>query len=154
MNTASRFLPAAVSVVLVVAALPAAAQGAPPTAAPRAAAPAPAPPRGIETIFNALDTDKDKALSLQEFQAGYPGLARAIALELRLRDQFQALDANRNGTLEPAEYANLELVKGAGRAAPPLHAFDADKNQKLDFAEYLAALRRLSAAQPAAAAKK
>lgn len=136
-------------------ALPAGAQtAAAPTAGPRAAIPAQAPARGIETIFNALDTDKSKTLSLQEFQSGYPGLARGVALELRLRDQFQALDANRSGAIESTEYANLELVKRAGKPAPPLGAFDADKDQKLNFAEYLVALRQLSAAQPVAPAKK
>lgn len=154
MNNTSKFLPMAAFGLFIAAALPAGAQTAAPTAAPRLAAPAQAPSRGIESIFNALDTDKDKALSMQEFQAGYPGLARAMALEMRLRGQFQALDANRSGALESAEYANLELVKRAGKAPPPLHAFDADKDQKLDFAEYLVALRQLSAAQPAAAAKK
>lgn len=144
----------AVSGLLVAVVLPTSAQTAAPTAESRTAVPAQASTRGIESIFNALDTDKNKGLSLKEFQAGYPGLARGVALELRLRDQFHALDANRSGAIESIEYANLELVKRAGKPAPPLSAFDADKDQKLNFAEYLAALRQLSAAQPAAPAKK
>ncbi|MFC5569030.1 hypothetical protein ACFPN1_02985 [Lysobacter yangpyeongensis] len=149
MNTRKCISVAAAS-LFVAATLPAAAQ----TPAPRAAASAQAANRGIETIFNALDTDRNRTLSLQEFQAGYPGMARAVVLEMRLRDQFQALDTNRSGAIEQAEYGNLEFVKRAGKAAPSFGAFDADKSQGLNFAEYLAALRRLSAAQPAAPAAK
>lgn len=98
-----------------------------------------------DAIFNALDTSKDGTLSRQEFQAGYPGLARVIVLELRLREQFVALDGDRSGTIEAGEYANLELVRRAGKSAPVLTGFDANKNRKLEFAEYVAAVRQLAA---------
>lgn len=110
------------------------------------------PQDGTGAIFAALDTNKDGTLSRQEFQAGYPGLARAIALELRLREQFQALDADHSGAIEAGEYANLELVRRAGKSAPALAGFDANHDQKLEFAEYVVAVRRL--ATRAAAGKK
>ena len=55
---------------------------------------------------------------------------------------------------KPAEYANLVLVKQAGKAAPGLATFDANKNQKLEFSEYLTVVQRLAASQPAAPAKE
>jgi Ca2+-binding EF-hand superfamily protein len=101
--------------------------------------------------FAALDANQDGALSAQEFQAGYPGLVRAIEIELRLRDQFRALDADRSGAIESGEYARMTLVQRAGTTAPALARFDANHDQKLDFAEYLTAVRALAA--PAASRK-
>ena len=107
-----------------------------------AAASAQAAPSGP---FDALDTNHDGAVSRPEFQAGYPGLVRALTLDLRLRDQFQALDADHSRAIDPAEYAHMALVQRAGRAAPALARFDANHDQKLDYAEYLAAVRTLAA---------
>ena len=133
--------------------LPSLAHPAAPASSQPAADQAQAPPRA-EAIFGALDANKDKALSLQEFQAGYASVQRAIALEVRLREQFQTVDANRSGAIEAGEYTNLALVKRAGKAAPELATFDANKNQKLEFAEYVTVVHRLAASQPAEPAKK
>lgn len=105
----------------------------------------PAASRPAIMVFDALDTDKDGMLSPQEFQTGYPGLVNAILFELRLRDQFQVLDTNKSGAIEADEYANLELVKRLGQSAPAMSEFDANKNQKLEFAEYEATVRQLTA---------
>lgn len=94
-------------------------------------------------IFAALDANHDGNLSREEFRKGYAGLRHAIVLEVRLREQFQAIDADRSGALDAVEYASLALVKQAGQTAPGLSAFDANKNQKLEFEEYLAAVRAL-----------
>jgi Ca2+-binding EF-hand superfamily protein len=104
---------------------------------------------GAQGPFAALDANHDGALSAQEFQSGYPGLVRAIEIELRLRDQFHALDADRSGAIESGEYARMALVQRAGTTAPALARFDSNHDQKLNFAEYLAAVRAL-AAPPAA----
>lgn len=98
---------------------------------------------GSSKVFAALDVDHDGDLSPEEFRKGYSGLRQAIALEVRLREQFQAIDADRSGALDAAEYASLALVKRAGQTAPGLPAFDANKDQKLEFEEYLAAVRAL-----------
>lgn len=103
---------------------------------------------GTDGVFAALDTNKDGTVSRLEFQAGYPGLARAFVVELRLRDQFQLLDANRSGAIEASEYANLELVKRTDKNAPGFATFDINKNQKLEFPEYIAAVRQLTAQAP------
>jgi len=116
-------------------------------AAPAATAPAAAP-----RLFDTLDVNKDQVLSRQEFQSGYAGLQRLIAMQVRLREQFGTLDVNRSGAIDTSEYANLELIKSQGKAAPSLNAFDADHDQKLNFAEYATLVRKLATMQ--AAAKK
>lgn len=94
-------------------------------------------------VFAAMDANHDGNLSQEEFRQGHACLRQAIALEVRLREQFQAIDADRSGALDAGEYADLALVKQAGRNAPGLSAFDANKNQTLEFEEYLAAVRAL-----------
>ena len=94
--------------------------------------------------FAALDANHDGVVSKAEFQAGYPGLVRAITLDLRLRDQFQALDADHSGAIDPTEYVRMALVQHAGPTAPTLARFDANRDGKLDFAEYLTAVRTLA----------
>ena len=121
------------------------------TAVAGGASPAQARPADrVEATFAAWDSNKDHVLSLAEFQAGWAALQKATAIEVRLHRQFQAVDADHDGTLEAGEYANLVLVKRAGTGAPPLSAFDANKDQRLQFPEYLALVRKLGA-QPAAA---
>ncbi|HEY0662926.1 MAG TPA: hypothetical protein VGD21_16565 [Lysobacter sp.] len=115
-----------------------------------AAAPAATTPAAAPRLFDTLDVDKDQVLSRQEFQAGYAGLQRLIAMQLRLREQFATLDIDRSGAIESSEYANLELIKSQGKAAPSLIAFDADHDQKLDFAEYATLVRKLATGQPSA----
>ena len=153
MNTDTFYQATAFCLLLVAGALPAAAQTAAPAGSQPANGQAQAKSR-TEALFGALDTNKDKVLSLPEFQAGYASVQRTIALDLRLREQFRAVDADRSGAIETGEYANLVLVKQAGAAAPGLAAFDANKNQKLEFAEYLTVVHRLAASQPATKAKK
>lgn len=105
-------------------------------------------------VFSALDSNQDQTLSLQEFQAGYAVLQRSFALEIRMRDQFRAVDADHNGAIEVGEYAELALVKRAGNAAPALSAFDTNQDQKLGFDEYLAVVRKLAAPQPTSVPEK
>ena len=119
-------------------------------AAPQASAPQPVAPAGadarVDATFVAWDANRDHLLSLAEFKAGWAALQKATAAEMALHRQFQAMDADRSGALEAGEYANLVLVKRAGKAAPALSAFDADKDQRLQFGEYLDLVHRLGAA--------
>ena len=50
---------------------------------------------------------------------------------------FAAMDTDKNGCLNAAEYAHLTLIKNAGTSAPPMSLFDTEKNQCLDFKEYV-----------------
>lgn len=131
----------------------AAAQGAPASKPAPAQAAAPQVPPEIDTAFQAWDVDHNGTLSLQEFRNGWLALRRTAEMQARLREQFHKLDANGNDALEANEYANLVLVKQAGKSAPPLSAFDANKNQRLEFGEYVELIRRL-AAQPSGPATK
>ncbi len=118
--------------------------------AAKAAAPnAQAVPAEIDAAFTAWDADRNGMLSLQEFRNGWIMLRRAGQAQARLRAQFDAIDANKNDAIDANEYSNLVLVKRAGKSAPLLAAFDANKNQRLEFPEYLAFIRRMEASQPA-----
>jgi len=107
-----------------------------PTKAPATHA-APAPPADeADTIFARWDTDHNGVLSPQEFRVGWHQLQAAEELR-RLHEQFVAMDADKNGCLNAAEYAHLELIQRAGKSAPPMAMFDTEKNQCLDFKEYV-----------------
>jgi len=105
-------------------------------------------------LFDALDTNRDQALTRREFQSGYDGLQRLMAMQARLRGQFDALDADRSRAIEAREYPGLELIRRKGKEAPPLADFDTNHDRALDFAEYLALVRRLAPATTPAAAKQ
>lgn len=89
-----------------------------------------------ESVFNRWDKDKNKTLSMEEFRAGWGEVQQANTVR-KLRANFNAMDVNKSGALEQSEFSNLELIKKAGAKAPMLSAFDADKNGKLEFKEYI-----------------
>jgi hypothetical protein len=129
--------------------------------APAAAKPATAAaaqqqvPPEIDAAFKDWDADRNGSLSLQEFRNGWLVLRRAEAMQVRLREQFQKIDVNRNSAIDANEYGNLVLIKQAGKSAPALGAFDANKDQRLEFGEYIELVRTMSAPrQPTPAAKK
>jgi Ca2+-binding EF-hand superfamily protein len=95
-----------------------------------------AAPSTPDEVFAAWDKDHNKTLSIDEFKAGWEDVREATTLR-RLQLQFQAMDTNKNGTIEPIEYANLPAVKNSGASAPPMSNFDTNKNQSLDFPEFL-----------------
>jgi Ca2+-binding EF-hand superfamily protein len=112
-------------------------------AKPAAAKPASAPANGQvgeratpEMVFNAWDKDKNKSLSLDEFKAGWTEIQQRQVIA-KLHQNFVAMDTNKSGTLEQDEFAKLEIIKKAGAKAPMMSAFDADKNGKLEFKEYV-----------------
>ena len=89
-----------------------------------------------ETVFNAWDKDKNKSLSVEEFKAGWTEIQMRQTVN-KLHQNFVQMDANKSGALEAGEFANLELIKKAGSKAPMMSAFDADKNGKMEFKEYV-----------------
>jgi hypothetical protein len=119
---------------------------------PRGGIASPTSPSQIDKTFDAWDTNHDKTLSLEEFRAGARGTEAALAMR-RLQMQFKAVDKNHDGFIDAEEYKALLLVQRAGAAAPALSAFDANKDQKLDFVEYTSLVRSL-ASQPAPAPAK
>jgi Ca2+-binding EF-hand superfamily protein len=89
-----------------------------------------------DALFAHWDTDHNGTLSREEFRAGWQQLKANAELQ-RLHKQFVAMDVDRNGCLNTAEYGRLALIRNAGASAPPLATFDTEKNQCLDFKEYM-----------------
>ncbi|MFT3806977.1 EF-hand domain-containing protein [Arenimonas sp.] len=103
-----------------------------------------------EDMFNAWDKDKNKSLSLDEFKAGWGNVMQANAV-VRLQGQFRAHDTNKSGFIEATEFANLPIIKQAGKSAPMLSAYDANADQKLDFKEYISLIETMMKNRPQAA---
>lgn len=97
-------------------------------------------------LFKSWDGDHNGVLSQQEFVSGWDGTRRRVeAAEQRIVAQFKSGDANHDGAIDATEYANLPGIREAGKAAPPLQAFDGNRDQRLEFREYVAMLRRAAA---------
>lgn len=111
--------------------------------------PAAAQPDPAATAFKAWDKNADGQLSLVEFRAGWEQTQAVARTQMALRRQFATLDANRDGGIDATEYANLLLIKQAGKSAPPLARFDANGNAKLEFAEYVQLVETLAPKQDA-----
>lgn len=107
-----------------------------PTTPAKTTATAAAPADEADALFTRWDADHNGALSPAEFRAGWHQLQATAELR-RLHEQFVAMDTDKNGCLNAAEYAHLTLIKNAGTSAPPMSMFDTEKNQCLDFKEYV-----------------
>ena len=103
--------------------------------------------------FKAWDKDASGNLSLVEFRTGWQQVQRAAELQARLRHQFGTVDANKNDAIDPAEYGNLKLVQNAGAKAPQMSVFDANRDGKLGFGEYVKLVQALAPDAGKAAAK-
>jgi len=67
--------------------------------------------------------------------------ADAVTLMRAHRAELQsAMYPDKDGYLNATEYAHLMLVQQAGKSAPPMAMFDMQRNQCLDFKEYLNAV--------------
>jgi hypothetical protein len=98
----------------------------------------------VEAVFKAWDVDHNGSLSKQEFVAGWRQLREGAVVQ-RLHAQFNTLDADKSGALDAHEYAQMQLVKRAGTSAPSFSSFDANRNGRLEFAEYVNVVRQLTA---------
>ena len=110
-----------------------------------AARPAAAPQQDRDqAMFKAWDRDHDNKLSLEEFRGGMQRARQAARATAALRRQFDKVDANNNGGIDASEYGTLELIKKAGRSAPPMSRFDANRDGRLGFGEYLKLVEALA----------
>ena len=100
--------------------------------------------QGIDQMFAALDKDKNKQLSFDEFKNGVVAERKQAMLMQRLSSIFQDADKNRNGSLESVEFNALPGMKAAKEPKPKLSDFDANKDQKLSFREYLGFVSAMS----------
>jgi len=137
--------------VLLLGAHQAAAQSAA-QAKPAAAQASPAADPAAEA-FKAWDGDHDGTLSLVEFRAGWQQVQRVAETQARLRHQFATVDANKNNAIDPPEYGGLLLVKNAGKNAPQMSSFDANRDGKLAFPEYVKLVQALAPQDAKGAAK-
>ena len=123
-------------------------QGAKPAAAQARPAADPA-----AEAFKAWDKDGNGSLSLVEFRTGWQQVQRVAEMQVRLRHQFGTVDANKNNAIDPAEYGSLVLVKQAGKNAPQMSVYDANRDGKLEFGEYVKLVQALAPEAGKAAAK-
>lgn len=139
-----------IPVVLCLAVLAADASAQSKPAAPAAAKPAPGVniEQGIDKMFAALDTDNNKQLSFDEFKRGVVAERRQSLMLQQLGQLFKAGDKSGNGALEAVEFNALPGVKAAKEPKPKFADFDLNKDQKLEFREYLQYVNRMSAPPP------
>lgn len=116
-----------------------------PAPAPAGKPPGPNLEQGIDKMFAALDTDNNKQLSFDEFKRGVVAERRQAMLLQQLGQLFKAGDKSGNGTLEAVEFNALPGVKAAKEPKPTFTDFDLNKDQKLDFREYVQFVGRMSA---------
>lgn len=100
--------------------------------------------QGIDQMFAALDKDKNKQLSYEEFKNGVVAERKQAMLMQRLGSIFKEADKNNNGQLESLEFNALPGMKAAKEPKPKLADFDANKDQKLSFREYLSFVQAIS----------
>jgi tellurite resistance protein TerC len=108
----------------------------------------------FDTMLSHLDTNRDGAISREEFVAGVgpdlagrPGFVAAVGATAR--SLMQVADADGNGVLDPGEYTRLAAVYGA-RADQAERAFgrlDRDRNGVLDATELTLAISQFFASR-------
>lgn len=126
-------------------------------AAAKPAAPANKQPditQGIDQMFAAMDADKNKQLSFEEFKNGVVAQRRQMMIIERLQQNFKAADKNANSTLEIAEFNALPGLQAMPAPKPAFASFDVNKDQKMDFREYVEFVGKMSTQAAAAQPKK
>ena len=99
----------------------------------------PAPEDEAGDAFARMDSDRDGALSLEEFEKGISrpfGSQREGVVYQKLPARFRVLDADADGYLGAGEYAGLaQRWQGPG-APPPLAEADRNHDGRIDFSEF------------------
>jgi Ca2+-binding EF-hand superfamily protein len=119
-----------------------------PAQAKPAAAPAGKQPdltQGIDQMFAAMDTDKNKQLSFEEFKNNVVAQRRQMLIIERLRENFKVADKNKSGSLEATEFNALPGMQSLPAPKPAFATYDLNKDQKMDFREYVEFIGKMSA---------
>lgn len=109
--------------------------------------------KGIDVMFKAIDTDKNGSLSFQEFQVAVVAQRRQAQLIQQLQAKFRSADTDKSGSLNIAEFNQLPVVVKSPNPKPTFASFDVNKDQAIDFREYLAFVQQVTRAAPTAPKK-
>lgn len=120
-------------------------------AAKPAAATAAKPGENAEAMFKSIDSNGDKMISLNEFKSGLEAQRQRSQALQRLQAQFKQMDKNKSGGLESAEFNELPLVKSGVKPVPTFAETDGNRDQKVDFREYVGAVGKYIQTHPAPA---
>jgi Ca2+-binding EF-hand superfamily protein len=101
--------------------------------------------QGVDKMFADLDKDNNKQLSYEEFKNGVVNQRRQVLIIERLRENFKAADKNNNDTLEVTEFNALPGIQGMPAPKPAFATYDLNKDQKMDFREYVEFVGKMSA---------
>ena len=93
--------------------------------------------QGINQMFESLDINKNGQLSLEEFKQGVIAERKQAMVLQRLNSIFRQADNNNNGYLTETEFNAMPPVTKAGPVKPKFVDFDANKDSKMSFREFL-----------------
>mgnify|MGYP003556475094 FL=1 len=155
MKTRARFIPILIGGLLFAGAQTAGAQAAAkPGAAKPGAGKQPDITQGIDQMFKAMDKDKNGSLSFEEFKTAVVAERRQMMVIEQLQNNFRAADTNKNGTLNVAEFNALPAMAKLPAPKPVFANYDQNKDQALDFREFLGFVQQVSKANPPPAPAK
>lgn len=105
--------------------------------------------QGIDQMFGALDKDKNRQLSFEEFKNGVVAERRQMMIIERLKSTFKSADKNANSSLDSVEFSQLPGIKAMPAPKPSFADHDLNKDKKMDFREYVGFVSKMSAPPPA-----
>ncbi len=145
MKTRARFIPVLIGGLLFIPAQSVIAQtAAKPAAAKPAAGKQPDITQGIDQMFKAVDKDKNGSISFEEFKAAIVAERRQMMVIEQLQGNFRAADTNKNGTLNAAEFNALPVMAKLPAPKPVFATYDLNKDQAMDFREFLGFVQQVS----------
>jgi Ca2+-binding EF-hand superfamily protein len=148
MKALNQTLPLMLSGLLLILATPAGAQTAKPAPANPAAGKQPDLTQGIDQMFKAMDKDKNGVLSFEEFKVAVVAERRQMMIIEQMQANFRAGDTNKNNTLSAAEFNALPVMPKLPSPKPVFATYDLNKDQAMDFREFLGFVQQISAANP------
>jgi Ca2+-binding EF-hand superfamily protein len=144
-----RFAALAAAISFIAMPAPVSAQALPASKAKPATQQQPNLEQGIDQMFAALDKDKNRQVSFEEFKAGVVAERKQMLIIEQLRNKFKAADKNGNSTLDAAEFSQLPGLQSLPAPKPAFADYDMNKDKKMDFREYVNFVSKMSAPPPA-----
>lgn len=158
MKTRTRYIPMLLGGLLLASVQTAVAQQPAGTAKPAGAKPAagkqPDITQGIDQMFKAMDKDKNGSLSFEEFKTAVVAERRQMMLIEQLQGNFRTADTNKNNTLNAAEFNALPVMAKLPAPKPVFANYDLNKDQAMDFREFLGFVQQVSKTNPPPAPAK